>query len=504
MADVTIEFGYQNFSNYRRLSYKWWYAMAEFVDNSTQSYMDNRAALDNALDKESEVFSVNITRDEDFLRISDNAMGMDQNDLARALKVGVPPQDISGRSRYGLGLKTAACWIGNKWVIRTSKLGSNERLTVEIDVDRVASGDLTMPINIENEDPGSHYTQLEISGHNRALAGRTIGKVKQYLSSIYRIDIANGLMQLKYDGETLEWPGFEGSDFVERPDGTRYRDSFIFEVETENGTKVVEGWVGVLRNGSRSKAGFSILHRKRLIKGWPDSWRPETIFGAGGRNDLINQRLVGEVNLEDFEVSHTKDEINWHLDEEEAVEQGLKDELSIYIDAARKTRRGRIDTGPTQPQIDIAVRTLEEELSSPEFIDKLTLIDVIPPDEAIEEANDSVVASAETHEPSFKATIADIEINVYLDSHVSVNDPYFVTDSKPEDEVSVVINLQHPHWQMLDGENAVTNYLRHCIYDAIAEDRATRKHRLSSDTVKLLKDAYLRVPFEILQSQDQE
>ena len=387
--------------------------------------------------------------------------------------------------------------------LRTSKLGSDKRLTIVVDVDKVANGDLSMPILVEEEQVSSHYTQIEISEHNRPLAGRTIGKVKQYLSSIYRVDISKGLMQLSYDGEILEWKNFENDEFLQRKDGTSYMDGFIFEVDTAQGKKIVEGWVGVLKNGARSKAGFSIFHRKRLIKGWPDSWRPEAIFGTGGRNDLINQRLVGEVNLEEFEVSHTKDEINWHLDEEEAVEKGLKEACAIYTDAARKARKGTLEQGPTQPQVDAAVKTLEEELASPEFIEKLSLEDVMPSAEAVDQANENVLNTATSNSPSFVANISDIAVKVYLDAHLSSNDPYFVNDSKPGNEVLVVVNSHHPHWQMLEGENAVTNYLRHCVYDAIAEDRATRKDRMSSDTIKLLKDGYLRVPFEIIQSDEQ-
>ena len=108
MDSVKFVFTHQNFSNYKRLSYKWWYALAEFVDNSTQSYMDNREVLDTALNKEDEQFRVIISTDNDFLRISDNALGMGIDELRKALVVGIPPDNDSGRCRYGLGMKTGA------------------------------------------------------------------------------------------------------------------------------------------------------------------------------------------------------------------------------------------------------------------------------------------------------------------------------------------------------------------------------------------------------------
>ena len=89
---------------------------------------------------------------------------------------------------------------------------------------------------------------------------------------------------------------------------------------------------------------------------------------------------------------------------------------------------------------------------------------------------------------------------VTIDSTTSPNDPYFVTEDIAEDTVAVVINRRHPHWKMLEGENAVVNYLRHCVYDGVAEHRAARMNRLESESIRTLKDQYLRVAFQVLQS----
>ena len=376
---LEIKFGHENFANYKRLSYKWWFALAEFVDNSTQSYADNKEILNRAYKKERDRFSVVITTDQDFVRIRDNAMGMGLQDLERAMVVGVPPQNKTGRSRYGLGMKTAACWIGDNWKIVTTKLEDPVEYTVNVDVNEVVKGNVSPPMTERAIDPNEHYTIIEITGHHRPLRGRTIGKVKEYLQSIYRIDISSEIMLLRYNDIELEWRGFSDVDFLKRKDGSVHRGDFIYEIDTEP-TKIVEGWVGVLQKGSRAKAGFSILHRKRLIKGWPDSWRPEKVFGVGGRNDLINQRVVGEVNLEDFEVSHTKDEINWDGMEEELVEDGLLNECKSFMETARKARRGQaVDHGPSDVQVDAAVQALEEELSTPEFLEAMMLETALPP-----------------------------------------------------------------------------------------------------------------------------
>lgn len=503
MNEVEISFGYENFANYKRLSYKWWYALAEFVDNSTQSYFDNREALDAALENEGEALTVTIVTDRDVVRISDNAMGMNLADLQRAMRVGVPPENTNGRSRYGLGMKTAACWVGNRWRITTTKLGDTNEYVVEINVDDVVRGNVHPPISVREVPADTHYTLVEVTEHNRPLRGRTVAKVKEYLRSIYRSDISSGDLQLRYNDDDLEWAGYQDDEFLARRDGGPYRTDFIFEIDTQPEKKVVEGWVGVLRRGSRSRAGFSILHRKRVIRGWPDSWRPEKLFGEGGRNDLINQRVVGEVNLEDFEVSHTKDDINWYGDEEELVEAGLRQACEVYLQTARAARGGQAPGhGPQQVHIDAAVRTLEEELLTPDFLDKLQLDDALPPDDQIDESNHAVVENAESVDPAFEAALGDMTIRVYIDTLGSVNDPYFVNEDREDNQIVVVVNALHPHWSMLEGENAVVNYLRHCVYDAVAEHRAARRNRLEPDTVKRIKDNYLRVSFDVLQRGD--
>jgi hypothetical protein len=164
---VEIKIGPENFGNYRRLSYKWWYALAEFVDNSSQSYLDNRTVLDTALEEQQEPFKVTIATDKDFVRIHDNAMGMDLSALRRAMIVGVPPDKCDGRCRYGLGMKTSACWIGNRWRIITTMLGVGTEYSVDIDVGEIVKGNVKPPIEERPVDKGEHYTIVEIREHNR-------------------------------------------------------------------------------------------------------------------------------------------------------------------------------------------------------------------------------------------------------------------------------------------------------------------------------------------------
>jgi hypothetical protein len=486
--------------SYRRLAYTPWHALAEFVDNSTQSYFNNREALDQAYGG-MEKLEVRIVYDPQagFLRMSDTAMGMSYDELAYALKIGKPPAIASGRSQFGLGMKTAACWLGDIWSIRTKKLGASHEHAVTVDVEKVASGNLDLEYQQTAKSPNLHYTTIEIQKLHLKLQGRRLGKIKDFLKSMYRVDIRDGLLDLYWQDSCLEWQ--DETNFLTARDGTQYRKTFEFTVDG----KRVHGWVGILGdegNRGRPYAGFSMLRRGRVIKGHPEQWRPETIFGWEGRNDLVNQRITGEINFDEFEISHTKDDIQWLGTQEDDVQEKLKEICQDYISRAREYRLKDPDTrGPSAAEVQSAVDTLESEMRSPEFVDRIELSEV-PPPEIIAEMEKPIVEAAEREEPDFNVTVGKTPCKVYLSSEESPNDPYFVTDVTPS-HIVVIVNTRHPHWPQLEGASGVLNYLRHCVYDAIAEWKAAQKAApITPKTIKTIKDGLLRLPAEIEQSAD--
>ena len=353
--------------SYRRLAYTHWHALAEFVDNSTQAYFDNRSELGKRLAKEGEALEVRITYDRNAgeLRITDNSIGMSYRELERALKIGKPPPNTSGRSQYGMGMKTAACWLGDTWEIVTKRLGDNLEHRVLIDVSKVASGDNALEYGTIDKPRHAHYTYITIRDIHTKIFGRTIGKIKDFLRSMYRVDLRDGDLRLWFQDEELTWQ--DETIFLEKPDGSQYKRDFHFTVYERD----VHGWFGILGEGRRGRgnAGFSILRRGRVVRGHPAAWRPEDIFGIGGSNDLINQRLVGEIHLDGFSVSHTKDDIQWENDEEEKVEAKLKEECADFTAFIRASgrRTGKDTRGPSPVEVQTATDELREEMQSKEF-----------------------------------------------------------------------------------------------------------------------------------------
>ena len=496
---IQLELGLQVIQSYKRLSYTPWHAIAELVDNATQSYFNNRETLDEAFSSTDENLCIGVVYEREeagLLRVSDNAMGMSYEELTNALKVGFPPENTSGRSKYGMGMKTASCWIGNRWTVRTKRLGETTEHRVTVDVDTIAGGDNDLKyLAVGGRPEEQHYTVIEIRDHNQVFHGRTIGKIKDFLRSMYRQDLRRGWATIEWQGSPLEWNDSD-FQFLRAKDDSVYKKDFEFCATGKN----VKGWVGVLSRGSRANAGFSILHADRVVRGWPESWRPETIYGFQGRNDLINQRLVGEIHLNDFEVSHTKDDILWHDDEQEQIENLLQTECTDYIEVARRYRKGQLDpTGPSDIEVQTAIDELQQELSSEVLSDAISL-EIVPPPEAVHQAQLPLRDSVAGREPTFQAKFAGypLEIRGYLVNDASPNDPYVVVEATTDERVLIIVNTQHPHWKLLSGSEGVLNYLRHCTYDGIAEWKARRNEAgLDPGTIKVLKDTMLRLPLEI-------
>ena len=437
------------------------------------------------------------------LRIVDNAMGMSFSELEHALHVARPPENTSGRSKYGMGMKTAACWMGDKWSITTKKLGEGKEHRVIVDVTKVANNDSDAVTHKEIKMPDyKHYTIIEISEMNRKFHGRTLGKIRQFLRSMYRIDLQDQILKLTWQNEELEWEKVDPL-LLNDPRGNRYKKDFRFDIDG----KAVHGWVGILARGTRAKAGFSILQSNRMVKGYPDAWRPSTLYGQfQGSNDLVNQRLVGEIHLDDFDVSHTKDSILWQGNQEAEVEDKLEEYCGGYKEIAKKPRKGGVDERrPSEPDVVAALDELEKELSSPEMVDQIS-IQVIPPSKIIAETNEKIVKSVVENNRPLSQGIIQSNPNITWRVHLekcSPNDQYAYADSANPNEITVIVNVEHPYWKtQLTDPRSILDYLRHCVYDSLAEWQAQEKtSEIDSSTVKLLKDRLLRVPFQIEQDE---
>jgi hypothetical protein len=490
-GEVTIGSG--AIKNYARMPYKMWFALAEFIDNSTQSRLNYPELVDEALKKEGTplIVEINYNAIRREWTIKDNSIGMSKDDLIAALKIATPTKDSKGRSKYGMGMKTAACWIGNKWKIETAELTGGEEWTAEIDVDKIAAGDTMVPLTRREVSKDAHYTRITITDLNRHLQSRTEETIRAYLSSIYRFDLQAGTLKILYRDEEISAPPEDNfdSDMAGKPMKRLF--------ETKIGDKEVKGFVGVLKQGSggRNFAGFSLYQNGRQIMGFPNAWKPNNIFGGinnEGANNLVSQRLLGVIELDPrFHVSHTKDAVLFSGNEEEELENYLDKLTNDYQQFATK-RRGDDRDPIKREKFKEMVADLKTEFVSDEMRDVITT-SVMPPLEMILANNAKQIESVSEEEKvaSWQIT-ADLRVDIWIQDN-SDNDPYVVSDAGADKGViHIIINRLHPYYAARPTVEAIYECIRQYIYDAVAEFRVGQMIKVTPDSVRRMKDTLLR------------
>lgn len=320
----------------RHLNYKPWFAIAEFIDNALQSNLSNRLVLEKLYGSNFKfVIEVNIDSNKPGqITITDNAAGIAISDFARAFKAAQVPTDRNGLSEFGMGMKSAACWFAETWSVRTKAIGETVERTINFDMNHIVDNKIeSLDIEEREVDAATHYTVVSLRGLHHTPQGRTLGKIKDHLASIYRIFLRDGRMILKFNGEVLSFippailsaipyttPGVPAKNENTEPVVWKKNISLDFG----QGQRI-NGFAALREVGSTSFAGFALFRRDRLIEGsYDDTYRPSFIFKT--INSYPYQRLFGELHVEGFEVSHTKDGFRWEEYEDIILEE-LKSEL---------------------------------------------------------------------------------------------------------------------------------------------------------------------------------
>jgi hypothetical protein len=478
---------------YSRLSYTMWYALAEFIDNSTQSRLNYGSIVDDVLKAAGTPLVVEIdhNRLKKEITIKDNSIGMSKEDLVDALRIAYPTKDSKGRSRYGMGMKTAACWIGRRWKVVTCEWSSGQEWTADIDVAGVAYEGKKVPLTVHAVEKDEHYTHIIISDLHRNIQKKTEEVIRRYLGSMYRFDLVEGRLKILYNGQEVKAP--DEYDIDTDPEGKLMRREL--PEKTING-KRINGWVAVLRKGGRRFGGFSLFQEKRQIQGYPNAWRPRSIFGGEvdeGANNLISQRLMGLIEVDGFPVSHTKDAILFEGDEEEELEQFLYDFTKDYRNYAQR-RRGTTGQPWSRDKIRDLLEDMKKEFASDEMKDAVNGI-VLPPIDTILKNNQQQLATVTDADK-----LADMEIVPGLRVVVSVQEkseyePHLtIVAGADAGTIHVIINGLHPYYCSLESTDAVDECVRQYIYDAISEYRVSNlTGKVNPDSVRRVKNDLLRV-----------
>lgn len=334
---VNIRPGVTILSVLKHLNYKPYYALAEFIDNSVDSYLKNEELI-KSIEGPNFQLLINIDFDSSNNRIviTDNAAGILGSDFPRAFRAAQVPPDNSRLSEFGMGMKSAACWFTNSWEVRTTALGEEVERTVGFDIDQIVADELDeLDITAKSARKNAHRTVITLYGIKEKMPiKRGLGKVKHHLASIYREFLRSGVLKLtvnKTEELAYESPKILNVPFHETPNEPpitwKQEVNFDFGSDGNGGELRASGFVALMETMTVSDSGFALFRRGRVIEGSADKdegFRPQLLSGSLGSHRY--KRLFGELHLEGFQVSHTKDGFQWD-DNMEAFLSLLKGEL---------------------------------------------------------------------------------------------------------------------------------------------------------------------------------
>lgn len=499
MKHVNIQPPNDIYDTFGRLNYKPWYALAEFVDNATQNFSDHEAAIAD-VDGEA-LLDIDIEHSEALktLTISDTAHGMGWEELQRALRISAPPPDTSGRSEFGMGMKTAACWFGTRWTIETTRLNDPVKYTVVFDIEELkASRESALEVLEQPENPRVHGTSIIIENIRRPIKGRQVEKIRELLTAMYRRDLVSEKVQITWNGKRLAYEP-PALWLFEREDGSKTlaRQEVTLEVvdPASGEPHSVTGWFGLLETmSSGAKNGFDLLRRGRLIIGGPgEQWRPMELCGPSGSHEW--KRLVGELELDDFPVNFTKDGFAWEGGLEDALIEALKPLLVNYRSFARDLRV-RNAGAATAGDFKRAVHELQEGVREPSF-GRDVVIAATPAVPGQPRAHDVVEATSSDRVPerlSVPTPMGVIEATMYVKPE-GITRPWISIQSVQNDDLDVLLNLDHPFvaWASTD-ERGRTLLAKFALSLAVSEQvaRLVGGEQVAPDAVRVFLDTFLK------------
>ena len=355
------------------------HVLAEFVDNALQSYRDNRERLeavrpDFKLEVDIDFEWNEEDRPSSVIRIRDNAAGINEHQYMEAFKLANTPDNNTGLNEFGMGMKTAALWLGENWSLATTALGEPLERSTTFDLNRVMSNSLqSLPIFTKEVGAEQHYTLVTITSlTSNAPSAKSLQKIKTELTSIYRKSLRQGEMILRVNGEELTFtePAVLKAPPAKSPNGPMI--TWRKDIDFKFGKYKAKGFIGILRDIDSTKNGFVLLRRGRVIIGAESDGRyfPKSLCGSSGT--FRYKRMFGELELEGFDVAFNKNDIK-DRENLEALMDALKSEIHTRdFDLYNQAEDYRLDV--RSKQVNRIVRSHNTSGAKPEEIVSVTTV----------------------------------------------------------------------------------------------------------------------------------
>lgn len=227
--------------------------------------------------------------DDEFI-VEDNGAGMSPEQLAKAMKLGYSTKgQTKGKlGAFGLGMKTACTSLAKSFEIFTTPVGSDVTNRIVYDEEEWMKKGKWSEFEIETHDGAwttAHGTKIVLH-HPRVFYPNLVTNAKPEFGQRYYPYLENGEVEILVNNKAC---------VADVPD-TEWREDV--NLTLSNG-KTVTGWIGAMKKGKTVDHGLNLYKNGRLIK---------TFAAVGFRKHPEIGQLIGELYLDEFDVTHNKRE----------------------------------------------------------------------------------------------------------------------------------------------------------------------------------------------------
>lgn len=335
-------------------------ALCEYIDNALEAFRkgkeDNIGALPEKL-----TITININSNK--ITIDDDGTGIKITEIQNAMKPANKRKEQS-LSEFGIGMKAASMWLGNKWTLESYPIHSNFNYQLIFDLDKLLS-DNSEEVKISDIQSPKKTNGVKITLedlHNTIelnQAKRTWEEIQETYHYFTSKENPKPILNLvfKYKNRSLEKKKFSELKVANIPlifPECKYKDGKLFaigedkvwkkDIDFEFDGKRVHGFFSLGKESSQaSNPGIRLFRFGRLIKGMEISpYRPAELVGTA--NKAAPSRFYAELHLDGQAISNSKGEFVFdeYLFIEKIKEQ---DGVSSFIEQAEQYRSQKAEKG---------------------------------------------------------------------------------------------------------------------------------------------------------------
>ena len=194
-----FKLGFNVLRTFKTLQNRHHFALGEFIDNSVQSYIDNKDEL-HKIPGYKPTIKIFVNANE--ISVEDNCAGISKKFEDAAFDIGKANENFDGIGTYGMGMKVSACWYSDTWSVETKAIKEDAIKIWSIDVNKIidtGNGDIgPKTLKAKNVEP---YTKIVMSNPHKVPIGHSVKTLKQYIGSMYRFFIISKEINFEYNDE---------------------------------------------------------------------------------------------------------------------------------------------------------------------------------------------------------------------------------------------------------------------------------------------------------------